>query len=95
MIIVQRVHWLRARAQSGRWNEEVILVTYEMQWTVRYFLHQAQRWDHLAASEDEGGRSACGPAAYARRKAAMWRWLALKGRKRFIEVQPSVHLEEL
>jgi hypothetical protein len=28
---VQRVHWLRARAQSGRWNEEVILVSYEMQ----------------------------------------------------------------
>ena len=94
-MIVQRVHWLRARAQSGRWNEEAILVGYEMQWTVRYFLQQAKRWDSLVTSEKECGKLSAGPAAYAARKAAMWRWLALRAKKRFFLAHPNVQLEGL
>jgi hypothetical protein len=41
---VQRVHWLRARAQKARWQEEVTLLGYEMQWTVRYYMHMSERW---------------------------------------------------
>ena len=91
-MIVQRVHWLRARAQSGRWNEEAILVGYEMQWTVKYFEHQAEEWDQLGGAGNEGTVLASGPAAYAARKAAMWRWLANKATKRFIEVHPNCPL---
>ena len=94
-MIVQRVHWLRARAQSGRWNEEAILVGYEMQWTVRYFLQQGERWDNLVIAEKERGRLSAGPAAYAAHKAAMWRWLALRAKKCFVGVHPNVQLEGL
>ena len=92
---VHRVHWLRARAQSGRWSEEAILVGYEMQWTVRYFLHQAQQWDDRCDAENEIRSLAPGPAAYAARKAAMWRWVALKAKKCFLKVNPNVLLDDL
>jgi hypothetical protein len=92
---VQRVHWLRARAQSGRWNEEVILVSYEMQWTIRYFLHQAQEWERLKATSPNSGNLTPGPAAYAARKAAMWQWLALTGKKRFSQVNRDTSLIDM
>ena len=30
------MHWLRARAQRGRWSEELNLVQHEMQWTLNF-----------------------------------------------------------
>jgi hypothetical protein len=95
VMTVQRVHWLRARAQSGRWNEEVLLVTYEMQWTIRYFLHQTQEWKHLRATKLDSGNLAAGPAAYASRKAAMWQWLALTAKGRFSQVNPNMLLDDM
>jgi hypothetical protein len=92
---VQRVHWLRARAQSGRWNEEVILVSYEMQWTIRYFLHQAQEWERLKATSPNSGNLTPGPAAYAARKAAMWQWLALTTKQRFSQVTRNILLPDI
>jgi hypothetical protein len=44
LFTVRRVHWLRARAQLMRWQEQVKLVSYEMQWTVRYFFYKSQFW---------------------------------------------------
>ena len=41
---VQRVHWLRARAQKNRWDEELLLLKYEMEWTTRALLHKARVW---------------------------------------------------
>jgi len=69
-ILVKRVHWLRARAQKNRWQEECILVRYEMEWVVRYFVHKSQFWQSAQSGDSPG------PAAYATRKAAMWRQLA-------------------
>jgi hypothetical protein len=63
-----------------------------MQWTIRYFLYKADHWENLAAAQNEGGNMALGPAAYAARKAAMWRWLALKANKCFVEVHPNLQL---
>ena len=65
---VKRVHWLRARAQKQRWHEEVILVTYEMQWTVRYFLNKSDMWKKGADCHtiSPGGK------AYARRQSTFW-----------------------
>ncbi|KAH9959751.1 hypothetical protein BGW80DRAFT_1183207, partial [Lactifluus volemus] len=70
----QRVHWLRARAQKQRWKEEVILVGYEMQWTVRFFIHKQEDWERRRTMANDN--QATGPAAYAARKAAMWGWMA-------------------
>ena len=66
--VVQRVHWLRARAQKNRWQEELTLVGYEMQWTTRYFLYRARKWQVQLEDND----LQAGPRAYAARQAAQW-----------------------
>ncbi|KAF8815690.1 hypothetical protein BYT27DRAFT_7079225 [Phlegmacium glaucopus] len=68
----KRVHWLRARAQKNRWKEEQILVGYEMEWSVRYFLYRAKVWEercNVAALSP-------GAIAYAARQNARWRQVA-------------------
>ena len=55
---VWRVHWLRAQAQKECWEEEVILIWYEMQWTVQYFLHNRGLWE-------EHHRNSIGPGLVA------------------------------
>ncbi|KAF8961009.1 hypothetical protein BDZ97DRAFT_1665083 [Flammula alnicola] len=85
---VKRVHWLRARAQTQRWREECILVRYEMQWTVRYFMHKSRTWQ-LAFTSDRP--LTAGAAAYADRKVVMWRQLALISDKSFKNT--NVHYE--
>jgi len=42
--IVRRVHWLQSQAQRNRWREEFLLVTYEMEWAVWYFIYHSQQW---------------------------------------------------
>ncbi|KIM39386.1 hypothetical protein M413DRAFT_74977, partial [Hebeloma cylindrosporum] len=81
---VKRVHWLRARAQEMRWQEEVILVEHEMEWTVRYFLHKMDYWRAPPPPDREPPSS--GAAAYAARKCAMWHDLALYADKSFKNV---------
>ncbi|KAF8164789.1 hypothetical protein B0H34DRAFT_670799 [Crassisporium funariophilum] len=68
----KRVHWLRARALNHRWHEEVVLVTYEMQWTVRYFLHQCKQWQEGADDPDVSA----GARSYAVRQVRRWRQFA-------------------
>ncbi|KAF8965105.1 hypothetical protein BDZ97DRAFT_1659385, partial [Flammula alnicola] len=85
---VKRVHWLRARAQTQRWREECILVRYEMQWTVRYFMHKSKTWQSALTS---GRPLTAGAAAYADRKVVMWRQLALISDKSFKNT--NVHYE--
>jgi hypothetical protein len=43
-----------------------------MEWTTRYFLHQADIWQSRFLKSDV----AAGPKAYAARQAAQWTWLA-------------------
>ncbi|KAF8166226.1 hypothetical protein BJ912DRAFT_863255 [Pholiota molesta] len=74
----RRVHWLRARAQLHRWTEERTLVRYEMEWTVRYFLHKSNFWVAGAETSLTHGRQPLpGAAAYARQQAVTWRQLAI------------------
>jgi len=68
---VKRVHWLRARALNQRWHEEEILVEYEMQWTVRYFLYKCREWE---AGRDKA--AVAGARVYAVRQARRWRQYA-------------------
>jgi hypothetical protein len=75
MEIVQRVHWLRARALNNRWKEELTLVGYEMEWTTRYFLYRAGKWQVQCPE--------AGPSAYAARQAAQWGGLASEADRAF------------
>lgn len=66
------MHWLRARALNQRWHEEVVLVTYEMQWTVCYFLHKCKEWREGAHNPE----ASPGARAYAIRQGRRWQLLA-------------------
>lgn len=79
--LVNRVHWLRARAQSQRWKEELILVGHEMDWTVRYFIHYSEVWKERISIADGMGDK--GAAVYASRKKAMWMEMASKASAQF------------
>jgi hypothetical protein len=52
-------------------------VSYEMQWTVQYFLHNKDVWDTRRKGILPG------PASYAACKAAMWHVVALNADKIF------------
>lgn len=83
---VNRVHWIRARAQKHRWQEEYTLCGYEMQWTVRYYQYYAKLWEDRARSTKGVGEA--GPAAYCIRKSLMWTDLATAAEARFRVVNP-------
>jgi hypothetical protein len=88
-ILVRRIHWLRARAQRMRWQEEVTLTTYEMQWTVRYFTHKSKFWSDALippagpASLADVNAVDAGTLAYSKRKNSSWYQLALKSDRTF------------
>jgi hypothetical protein len=84
MAPVNRVHWIRARAQNNRWHEELTLTGYEMQWTVRYFKHQARKWEKWGIQVDQAGKP--GAAAYATAKVIMWTQMASHAEHRFMSV---------
>ncbi|KAG1859310.1 hypothetical protein DFJ58DRAFT_840183 [Suillus subalutaceus] len=42
-----RVHWLHAKALRDRWEEEMLLVQHEMNWTCNFFVHKANQWIRL------------------------------------------------
>ncbi|KAF8808483.1 hypothetical protein BYT27DRAFT_7096830, partial [Phlegmacium glaucopus] len=58
--------------KKNRWQEEHILVGYEMEWSVRYFLYRAKVWEEhcnvVALSP--------GAIAYAAHQVARWRQVA-------------------
>lgn len=101
-LTVRRVHWLRARAQKMRWQEEVTLTGYEMQWTVRYFQHMSHKWELPSNSFGIGpssGASSSGPnvavtlsdgaIAYWKRKQAVWEDLMKKADNIFRKCNPA------
>ncbi|KAG0696298.1 hypothetical protein DFH29DRAFT_768062, partial [Suillus ampliporus] len=38
------VHWLWTLALQDCWAEELLLVSWEMTWTVQFFIHKSQQW---------------------------------------------------
>ena len=66
----RRMLWLRAYARKARWDEELVLVPFEMECTVRSFERKAAEWEEwlpLGATE--------GHCAFAHRQVAMWQSL--------------------
>ena len=62
--------------------EELTLVKYEMEWTIRSFLNRVAQW------EERGRRFAqpAGSKAYAARQAAQWMQLATDAERLFLSV---------
>ena len=68
--LVTRVNWLRAKARSKRWEEEVLILQHEMVWTERWFEHQMQEWGkRMDAAKHE---SKMGHQAYAAKQVSIW-----------------------
>ncbi|PBK61726.1 hypothetical protein ARMSODRAFT_1025452, partial [Armillaria solidipes] len=74
-----RVEWLKSRARSQRWGEEVLLVKEEMRRTLEGLEHDARQWEaHCMGYEGAGVTTEHreGMQAYAYRQAAVYRSLA-------------------
>jgi len=78
-LLVKRVHFLRVRALKNRWDEEQIILNYEMQWTVRFFINKAVKWKAGADTQDISR----GAKAYALRQESRWREMAVNSDKIF------------
>lgn len=57
-----------------------------MEWTVRYFKYQSSLWDMLLLEANAAGRQlSAGPVAYALRKGALYRHMARRADRAFVE----------
>ncbi|KAI1790343.1 hypothetical protein LXA43DRAFT_1095489 [Ganoderma leucocontextum] len=63
----RRMLWLRAYAWKARWDEELELVPFEMECTIRSFERKAADWERWSTQS-----STTGHAAFAHRQVAMW-----------------------
>ena len=70
--------WLRAHARKRRWEEEVVLVPFEMECMERAFENRVAQWELLATSLELPGHR-----AYAYKQAAVWRGLRDHASKMF------------
>lgn len=59
-----------------RWQEEVTLITYEMQWAVRFFCRKSHIWAYAGEISDLPVKA--GHAAYAKRQNDMWNQIAIR-----------------
>ncbi|KAK7017916.1 hypothetical protein VNI00_018528, partial [Paramarasmius palmivorus] len=73
-----RLEWMKARARSLRWKEEVLLLKEEMRRTKVSLEHEAQEWLSRAAADTERNAISEGTTAYALRQAAIQRGLSTK-----------------
>jgi hypothetical protein len=80
---VYRVHWLRARAQLHRWQEEVALTRNEMHWTINYFTFRQGQWLLWQSSYPYVTQ---GHLAYAERQKAMWAEIGEQARRLFKKI---------
>lgn len=72
--VVYRVHWLRTKSQRDRWEEELILVQHEMDWTYNFFIFKSKQWDTRYQKAKAGNQD--GHACYAARQAHVYSTLA-------------------
>lgn len=77
--LVNRVHWLRAKAQFERWKEEQDSIHNEAVWVPAYFHTMAELWKTRVAFAAQSRLS--GHIAYASRQAHAWEELSVSSRK--------------
>ena len=68
---VYRVNWLRAKARYDRWEEELMMVVHEMEWTTLWFKHEEESWKRRAEVSEEVGN--LGKSAYGWKQVKMWK----------------------
>ena len=73
-VTVERVHWLRAKAQFECWLEEQDSIHNEAEWIPAYFHAKAETWRHLMVFAEQG--SLKGHAAYASYQMHAWEELS-------------------
>ena len=79
--LVYQVNWLRAKAHVDQWQEELILVKYEMQWTILWFQYQANLWRERSEREDV--ILPIGHKSYAKKQQKLWNAFERKSSERF------------
>jgi hypothetical protein len=67
---VYRVNWLRAKARSDRWAEELKIVKKEMEWTMNWLERQVMEWQKRGNKSGEEGLR--GHKCYAEKQQVMW-----------------------
>ena len=72
--IVDRVHWLRAKAQFERWREEQDSIHNEAVWVPAYFHAKAELWSEWRTFAIQ--EQLLGHATYALRQAYAWEELS-------------------
>jgi hypothetical protein len=73
--LVERVHWLRAKAQFERWLEEQDSIHNEARWIPSYFHSKAESWRVLKGIAAQGFLK--GHEAYASYQMHAWEELSL------------------
>ncbi|KAG2100190.1 uncharacterized protein F5147DRAFT_747185 [Suillus discolor] len=86
-----RVNWLQTKALCDRWNEEVVLVKQEMQWSVNFFNHKAKQWRGRRDNAASTGRT--GHACYAARQCHIYEELAAHAVDSFQKIIPVIQPE--
>ncbi|KAG1724931.1 hypothetical protein EDB19DRAFT_1833998 [Suillus lakei] len=87
-----RVNWLRTKALRDCWNEEVMLVKHEMQWSINFFKHRAKQW--LGHMRDTTSAGLTGHTCYAAQQSHIYDQLAAHAedsfRKMIVQLQVPV-----
>lgn len=78
---MNRVNWLWAKARSDQWQEELLIVQNEIQWTILAFHSKAEEW----AERMDDTKFSPGQLAYASKQKAMWEAMAVKAERAFDE----------
>jgi hypothetical protein len=77
---VERVQWLREKAKTQRWEEEIEILEEEFRRTIRSFERMAEVWALLAKAPN----LALGASAYALKQAHMYGEMAENCREKFL-----------
>ena len=85
--IVDRVHWLRAKAQFERWKEEQDSIHNEAVWVPTYFHAKAELWSEFRKFAVR--EKFLGHTAYASRQAYAWEELSRSSTKALIPITSS------
>jgi hypothetical protein len=75
------VNWLRAKARSDRWEEELTTVQHEMGWTVLWFQNQQKKWEERAERCNKENK--LGHQAYAEKQVDMWKMFVVQAQQGF------------
>ena len=81
---VERVHWLRAKAQFERWLEEQDSIHNEAHWIPAFFTSKAETWQKLLAFASQG--SLKGHKAYASYQMYAWEELSNSSKKALSQI---------